>query len=444
MWEPIRMSKDLKLFGKYVMPSIIAMVIGGSFSIVDTIFIGQADGKNGLAAVSLTWPLLMLLMGFGSLIGGGGAVLISQCGGAGDQKRKQEIFDTTIFMIIVSSLVLFVSVFPFLEDILRFAGANAELMGVSLRYSQIILAGLVVSIAMNAFLEIVRNDGHPTLAMAMMVTGLLGNLVLDWLFVFYFNYGAVGAGIATIVSEAIIALMGVIYFCSPWTELRFTLKIFRPLLQEIKNITVTGLPIFGNMISIIAMLYMHNEQSLRYGGVDALAAYTVIAALESLGSMLLTGIAGGIQPLTASMYGAGKHKRQNRFGNMGYVTAFIVGIMLTVFSFCMYKVMPEWMGLDSGRARDLAMTGILISAPAFLLLGLIRVAAFYYQSTGNIAKSSWLIYGDSFLALPLCIFVLPLFWGINGVWMAMPVSRILLMLMLLYFWFGTKKKRKTV
>ena len=146
------MSKDLKLFGKYVMPSIIAMVIGGSFSIVDTIFIGQADGKNGLAAVSLTWPLLMLLMGVGSLIGGGGAVLISQCSGAGDQKRKQEIFDTTIFMIIVSSLVLFVSVFPFLEDILRFAGANAELMGVSLRYSQIILAGLVVSIAMNAIL----------------------------------------------------------------------------------------------------------------------------------------------------------------------------------------------------------------------------------------------------------------------------------------------------
>ena len=144
------MSKDLKLFGRYVMPSIIAMVIGGSFSIVDTIFIGQADGKNGLAAVSLTWPLLMLLMGFGSLIGSGGAVLISQCSGAGDQKRRQDIFDTTIFMIIVSSAVLFAATFPFLEDILRFAGANQELMPVSLLYAQIILAGLIVSIAIIA------------------------------------------------------------------------------------------------------------------------------------------------------------------------------------------------------------------------------------------------------------------------------------------------------
>lgn len=436
------MSKDLKLFGKYVMPSIIAMVIGGSFSIVDTIFIGQADGKNGLAAVSLTWPLLMLLMGFGSLIGGGGAVLISQCSGEGDQKRRQDIFDATIFMIIVSSTVLFVSVFPFLEDILRIVGANRELMPVSLRYAQVCLAGLLISIAMSAFLEIVRNDNRPILAMVMMITGLLGNLVLDWLFVFYFNYGAVGAGIATVISEAIVALMGMIYFCSPRTELRFSLKIFRPLLREIKNITITGLPIFGNMISIIAMLYMHNEQSLCYGGVDALAAYTVIAALESLGSMLLTGIAGGIQPLTASMYGAGEYERQNRFGNMGYITASVVGVLLTLFSFAMYRVMPEWMGLSADRAQEFAMTGILISAPAFLFLGSIRVAAFYYQSTGNIVKSSWLIYGDSFLALPLCIYLLPLIFGINGVWMAMPVSRILLMLMLLYFWFGKKMKGK--
>lgn len=92
----------------------------------------------------------MLLMGFGSLIGGGGAVLISQCSGAGDQKRRQDIFDTTIFMIIVSSAVLFAATFPFLEDILHFAGADQELMPVSLLYAQIILAGLIVSIAIIA------------------------------------------------------------------------------------------------------------------------------------------------------------------------------------------------------------------------------------------------------------------------------------------------------
>mgnify|MGYP007120850943 CR=1 FL=1 len=107
----------------------------------------------------------------------------------------------------------------------------------------------------------------------------------------------------------------------------------------------------------------------------------------------------------------------------------------------MHKVIPGWMGVVSGEARTLAQEGILISAPAFLLLGVVRVAAFYYQATGNIGKASWLIYGDSFLALPLCIFTLPLWFGMNGVWMAMPLSRVLLMGLLLYFWFGSRRNR---
>ena len=112
-----------------------------------------------------------------------------------------------------------------------------------------------------------------------------------------------------------------------------------------------------------------------------------------------------------------------------------------LFSFAMYRTIPGWMGLTEGAARELAMRGILLSAPAFLLLGVIRVAAFYYQSTGAIVKSSLLIYGDSFAALPLCIFTLPLWFGMDGVWLAMPVSRILLMMLLLYFWFGMKRYR---
>ena len=91
----------------------------------------------------------------------------------------------------------------------------------------------------------------------------------------------------------------------------------------------------------------------------------------------------------------------------------------------------------------LSQEGILLSAPAFLLLGVIRVAAFYYQATGKIVKASWLIYGDSFLALPICIFTLPLWFGMNGVWLAMPLSRLLLMGLLLYFWFGMKQEKNT-
>lgn len=432
------MKSDLRLFWKYVAPSVFGAVIGGSFAIVDAIFIGLAGGENALAATAVTWPLVMFLQAFGFLVGSGGAVLIAQNRGSNLPERERLFFAQTVFLALAWSIFLTVVTFPFLQTILTALGATQELMPISLRYSQILTGGVIFSIFMSLCLEVIRNDGHPTLSMLLMITGLISNIILDWVFVFHLQFGAVGAAIATVISQAGACILGCIYFCSPLTKLRFSIGILKPKLHLIGNIIITGLPIFGNMLSIIAMLYMHNAQSLRYGGIDGLAAYTVISSLEALGSMFMTGIAGGVQPLSASMYGAGKYKRQNRFGNYGYKFAFISGIILMLFSFAMYKIIPGWMGLETGNALELAQHGILLSAPAFLLLGVIRVAAFYYQSTGNIVKSSCLIYGDSFIALPLCIFTLPVWFGMNGVWLAMPVSRIILMAMLLYFWFGSR------
>ena len=432
------MKSDLRLFWKYVAPSVFGAVIGGSFAIVDAIFIGLAGGENALAATAVTWPLVMFLQAFGFLVGSGGAVLIAQNRGSNLPERERLFFAQTVFLALAWSIFLTVVTFPFLQTILTALGATQDLMPISLRYSQILTGGVIFSIFMSLCLEVIRNDGHPTLSMLLMITGLISNIILDWVFVFHLQFGAVGAAIATVISQAGACILGCIYFCSPLTKLRFSIGILKPKLHLTGNIIITGLPIFGNMLSIIAMLYMHNAQSLRYGGIDGLAAYTVISSLEALGSMFMTGIAGGVQPLSASMYGAGKYKRQNRFGNYGYKFAFISGIILMLFSFAMYKIIPGWMGLETGNALELAQHGILLSAPAFLLLGVIRVAAFYYQSTGNIVKSSCLIYGDSFIALPLCIFTLPVWFGMNGVWLAMPVSRIILMAMLLYFWFGSR------
>lgn len=437
------MKSDQLLFWKYVTPSIFGAVIGGSFAIVDTIFIGLAGGKNALAATAVTWPLVMLLQAFGFLVGSGGAVLIAQSRGAGEMEKAQKVFSQTLFLVVVWSILLTLLTFPFLRMFLTALGATDELMPISLRYAQILTAGVFFSIFMSMCLEVIRNDGHPALSMLLMVSGLLCNILLDWVFVFLLGFGAVGAAIATVFSQGGACLLGVVYFCSPLTRLRFSRKSLHPEAKECGTILWTGLPIFGNMFSIIAMLYMHNAQSLRYAGIDGLAAYTVISSLEALGSMFMTGIAGGIQPLSASMYGAGKHKRQRRFGNYGYWFAFASGIILMLFSFAMHKVIPGWMGLSSGKAQMLAQEGILLSAPAFLLLGVIRVAAFYYQATGKIVKASWLIYGDSFLALPICIFTLPLWFGMNGVWLAMPLSRLLLMGLLLYFWFGMKQEKNT-
>ena len=433
------MRKDTNLFLKYVGASVIGMLICGSYSIVDTIFIGQASGKEGLAAVALTWPVVMFVMAIGDLIGAGGAVLIAQAKGADNGKEAQRIFSGTCLLLFAAAVVLSGVLFPVLPQLLRWLGSTPDLFDTSLRYSRILIGGTCFFLLQTMVLEIVRNDGHPTFSMWIMVAGLLGNIVLDWFFIMLLGMGAIGAAVATVVSQAVAGFAGVFYFFSNKTELRLRIReIFSVDYELLQRIIVTGLPIFGNMLSVIAMLYMHNSQSLKYGDVDGLAAYTVVSTIESLGSMLMTGIACGMQPLSANMHGAGKFKRQNRFGNYGYRTAFVVGILLMLFSFAVHSVAPGWMGLTDETA-DLAAHAIMLSAPAFIFLGVIRVAGFYYQSTEQIGVSSWLIYGDSFLALPLCLYTLPLLLNLDGVWLAMPVSRVLLAVLLLYFWFGRKK-----
>ena len=145
-------------------PSVFGAVIGGSFSIVDAMFIGLSGGEKALAATSVTWPLVMLLQSFGFLVGSGGAVLIAQSRGAGDSLREKRFFAQTIFLVSVLSIVLTVCAFPLLRPVLIALGATEELMPISLSYSRILTGGVVFSIFMSMCLEVIRNDGRPILS----------------------------------------------------------------------------------------------------------------------------------------------------------------------------------------------------------------------------------------------------------------------------------------
>ena len=429
------MSGDLKLFFKYISPSMAGMLIVGTYSIVDTIFIGKALGKVGLASAAVTWPLILIINAIGDMIGTGAALIVSQSRGAGKPEKAQEAFGNMITLLLASSLAFIAAILPFLTPILRLFGADAELMDGAREYTIPLVLGGVAQMFGMGWIAVMRNDGHPVGAMWLVVTGLLLNIIFDYILIFPLELGLRGAALATVFSQIVVMVAGICHFLSDRTTLTFShFGLKAPVCVKIfKN----GIPTFGNQISIIAMLFLHNLQSLRYGAVNGLAAYTLIAAIESMGSLLMTGLSAGVQPLVSYFYGYGEHKRKLRIGNYGYVAAFIFGIAMMCVSVFGAPVFPAWFGL-SGDVASLAGHGLILSAPAFILLGVIRVAGYYFQATGNIAKASALIYGDSFFALPLCLFVLPIAFGINGVWLAMPISRVILFAMLLYFWFWKK------
>ncbi|MDO4857140.1 MAG: MATE family efflux transporter [Thermoguttaceae bacterium] len=427
------MTPDSKLFLRYVIPSMASMLIAGSFCIVDTIFIGQGLGELGLAAVGISWPIVMFFSAAADMIGCGAAVLISQARGANEPNDAQKSFQNMVWLQCVVTLVLTVLILLELKPIMYCMGINEELMPIGFEYIRIMVLYSFVGVFMMGGVAVIRNDGHPVLAMLMEIIGLSMNILLDWAFIIHWRFGASGAAWATICSQIVACLIAFWYFLSPHTNLRFTWGCFVPDWRRIREILVTGIPIFGNSLIILVMLAMHNYQSLRYGGKEGLAAYTLLSSIEALGSLLMTGLGTGVQPMVAFLHGAREHKRKAHIGKMGIQTAFGIGILIFLVSLILKDYMPGWTGL-SGETAKLASHGVMISLSAFLLLGVIRVASYYYQATEQIVQANILIYGDACFALPLCLFVLPLWLGIDGVWWAMPASRVILFVILCGLW----------
>lgn len=433
------MSKNLKMFMKYVIPSIIGMLITGSYCIVDSIFIGQYGGKIGLAAVAITWPLVMLFAAVGDMLGTGAAIIISQSRGKGAFDRARMVFGNMLCFQLVTSLLLMLPCVYYLTDILYFFGADDELMPYSLPYALIQTYGCLAAMLSTGLPAVIRNDGRPTLAMIIISFSLISNIIMDYLFIFKFSWGIVGASWATLTAQILISLMSLIYFATKYTDICYSMDMLRIKITEIREIIIDGIPSFGSQLAIITILFLHNYQSVRYGGVDGLAVYTFIGDVEAIGSLFMTGLALGVQPLVAFLYGSRRYARQEVIGRMGYRFAFVSGIVLMWISFLGRNIFPPWFNLH-GEVAQLAAHGLIISSSAFLLLGVIRVAGYYFQATGKIMEASLLIYGDAFFALPLCLWILPLFFGLDGVWMAMPVSRILLFIFVCVLWLKERKK----
>ncbi len=426
MTTPHQSSPFLR-FCLYAAPAVLGMAASGLYTILDTIFIGRGAGELGLAAVALTWPLTMIFMGLGDVYGAGATTLLAQAIGARAMSSYRILLGNVFVWSAGVAVLLGALLYPVVPPILVAFGGDETLLAEAIPYARIVIAGSCATLWMSTGLGILRAEGRPILAMLFMCFGFAFNIALDAFFLLKLRIGAHGAGYAFILSQLTTAILCLIYLFTPWAKVRLAWQ--KVSLRAGWTLTRTGLPIFGNTLSVILMLYLAHLQALKYGGNEGMAAYTVVASLEALGTMLMTGLALGVQPLVAEAYGCGDHRLKQRFACYGALAAVILGVALAGLFFWLRHSVPLWSGF-TGETATLATYGIVWSALGLPLFGVLRVVGFYYQSTGRLGTASLLIYGDSFVFLPLCVFLLPLAFGMDGLWFAMPFSRLLLFLLL--------------
>lgn len=423
------MKNDFKKFVRYSLPSTLSMLIAGIYTLVDGLFIGWGVGANGLAAINVAFPFYCIYLGLGEMLGNGCAITMAYCRGRSKRMTAGLFFGNMITLLIPVGLIL-AALSPVSALLVRKMGADSSIHNMAYQYALIIGLGCLPQIAASSLLAVIRHDGKPFLAMSLMLVGLLANILLDYLWVIVYPFGVAGSAYATILAQTITMILAILFFRRGTLNFAFRKRFLRPYADVAMQIAQTGFPSMGLQLMGALLILLHNIQAQRYGGLAAVSAYAIISYLTSPVLLMSDGIALGIQPPVSYYHGTGEHERKRKFLLYGSMTILTLSLLAAAVAILADRVLPGLFHAEGLVAR-LTTNGLFLSALSFPPLGVFQVFAAYYQAVGRSTFASLLIYSDCFLALPAALFLMPLFFGLNGVWAALAVSKLIMVFLIL-------------
>ena len=415
---------DIKqLYRKFLTASMASAMVMSIYSFVDTIAVGQSEGPAGAAAMAVITPLYGVLIFLGILCGVGGSVLYGNARGEGKEEKANALFTAATGLMLFLILLVWIIFALFHQQIFTFFGADAELMPRVMEYARWLIWFLPVFILPTFISSFIRNDGAPGLAMAAVIIGGCVNIFGDWFFVFPLGLGMTGAAIATVLGTSVQVIIMCIHFFTK----KCTLRIVKP--NHVKPAICQTLGIgFGASIldlgTVILSIIMNN-QIMRYGDTNALAVYGAVATITSLFQALYCGVGQAIQPIVSANCGAMQADRIKQVWKMALTTVIVLGIGFTAIGE-LFPTQIVSLFMDVTPEVLVAAPGII--RPFFLLflfLGITVLATYHLQSIMHARMSMMVAVLRSVVISGLLIYILPLFVGVWGVWIAMPISELI-------------------
>ena len=409
-----------KLFLRYVAPSVLAFALSGVYAIVDGFFVGHSMGDAGLSAINVAFPVVALMQSIGTGIGMGGAVLWTVRRETGGPQTAGRYLRATLLLLLLSS-VLVTAAFHFLTvPVLRLFGAEGEIMALGQEYLRVIVLGAIFQILATGAVPFIRNDGSSFFALITMMAGFLSNIFLDYLFVWVWAMGTEGAALATILGQAVTALMALAYLILRRLPVTGSLDRFGHMTGEIVRI---GIAPFGLTLSPMISLMLINRFSMAHGGSLAVACYACIAYALTIVQMLMQGVGDGVQPLLSQYYGEGKTGRIRRMRRTAYIAAFILALLSNALLYFTRSGLGTLFGSsDEVSALVVQILPVFLFGLFFYAFSRITTSGFY--ATEKNIYSYICVYAEPALLL-LLLLVLPSALGQTGVWWSVVLSQIL-------------------
>jgi len=410
-----------KMLFKFAGPGILGILLGFLYVIVDTIFVGRGVGPLAITALSIALPIMLAMMAVGLMIGTGSASMISRALGKKDKKKAVKVMGNGIILNIALNIIFIIIGYIFIDRMLIFFGASKDVLPIAREYLLIVFPGFTLLSFLIATNDFVRAEGKPRASMYFIAIGSFLNIIIDPIFIFVLKMGIKGAAIATIISQILSTALIIWFYMSGRSIYKFRLSMFKINIKNIKDILFIGCPNFFMMTIASAVVLIFNR-SLRFYGNDIHIAilgiaYRIIGFIQ----IPVIGIAQSFATISSFNYGAKLYMRVKKV--MG-----ITILWTTIISFLAFIPMmffPRYfLGIFSND-QVLINTGIVPLRTLiifFPLVGLHMVITSFFQSLGKPVQAILVITTKQFLFLIPAIYILPKFFYLNGVWMAMPVA----------------------
>jgi MATE efflux family protein len=410
-----------KLLIQYALPAMVAMTAASLYNIIDRVFIGQVVGPMAISGLAITFPFMNLATAFGAGVGIGASTAISVKLGQRDYTAAENILGNTVTLNLIIGVTFSVLCLIFLDPILRFFGASNATIPYARSFMQVILAGNVISHMYFGMNAVLRAASKPRHAMAATIFTVLMNVLLDIIFIWWWHWGIRGAALATIISQALALCWQMKLFSNQKELLHLKKGIYRLKRNLVNNIISIGIsPFLMNVCACVVVIFINN-QLVRYGGDIAVGAYGIANSIAMIFVMFVIGLNQGMQPIAGYNYGSQQTDRLMRV--VKYAAFAATAIMVT--GWLIAHLAPYYCARmftsDTELIRQ-AIKAIQINMMMYPFIGYQMVVTNFFQCIGKVKISIFLSLSRQLLFLLPLLAALPHFFGLNGVWAALPSS----------------------
>ncbi|MFD1062483.1 MATE family efflux transporter [Winogradskyella litorisediminis] len=427
VYEPIG-----KLLIKQAVPASIGILVMSLNILVDTIFVGNWIGSTAIAAINVVLPVSFFIAALGMAIGVGGSSIISRALGANNTEKALKVFGNQITLTFLFTVTFAIFGLYFVDTLIPAFGGKGNIFAPAKIYYEIILYGVPILGFVMMGNNVIRAEGKPKFAMYAMLIPSVGNLLFDYIFINIFDYGMAGAAWATTGSYIVSFLFILWYFLSEHSELKIDRSHFgldKPIVSEIGAL---GFVTLSRQAVVSVTFLLVNNALYGFGGETSVTAYAIVGRMSMFALFPVFGITQGFIPIAGYNYGAEKFNRVKEV----IFTAIKYATVLAIIVFAILMIFPEVITkLFTTDADVLAITptNMRWAFAAIPILALQLIGAAYFQAIGKALPALILtLTRQAIFFIPL-MYILPLFFGELGIWIAFPISDLLSTIVTYYF-----------